>query len=156
MRVASGLLMSGTLLAFGAALAGSAEPGPGKPAIQWQTDLHAAHRLAVKQNKPMLLVFGADWCGYCKKMERTTLADPRMLRYINATFVPVHLDADKDKKVASILEVEALPCTIVLSPEADLLGRIVGFEEPEGLYKKLSEAKELQTRISQASGEGRQ
>ena len=88
----------------------------------------------------------------CKKLEKTTLRDPDMVRYINATFVPVHIDVDKQKRVAEILEVESLPCTIVLSPEADLLGRFEGFDKPAGLHKKLAAAKKLQGRVAAASG----
>ncbi|MGD9854341.1 MAG: thioredoxin family protein [Planctomycetaceae bacterium] len=124
----------------------------GKSGLQWQPDLHTAHALAVRDNKPLLLVFGAEWCGWCKKLEKNTLGDPQMVEYINRTFVPIHIDVDQQKKVAEILEVESLPCTIVLSPEADLLGRFEGFDKPEGLYKKLAAAKQLQERVAPAAG----
>lgn len=120
--------------------------------LNWQPDLHTAHALAVRENKPLLLVFGAEWCGWCKKLEKSTLGDPQMVKYVNATFIPVHIDVDHQKKVAEILEVESLPCTIVLSPNADLLGRFEGFDKPAGFYKKLEAAKKLQDRVSPASG----
>lgn len=125
--------------------------GP-KNGLQWQPDIYQAHKLAVESGKPMLLVFGADWCVFCKKLEQTTLAEPEMVKYINANFVPVHVDVDKEKKVASILDVKSLPCTIVLSPDADLLGRIEGYEKSPSLYRKLASAKQRQTAISPASG----
>ena len=130
----------------------AAEPQPTQPTgLVWQADLYSAHKLAVRDGKPMLLVFGAEWCGWCKKLEKSTLGDPQMVRYINSTFVPVHIDVDEQKKVAEILEVETLPCTIVLSPDADLLGRLEGFDNPPGLYQKLAAAKKLQDRVSQTS-----
>jgi thiol:disulfide interchange protein len=125
----------------------------GQPGLEWQPDLHSAHRLAVQSNKPMLLVFGAEWCGWCKRLEKTTLEDPHMVEYINSTFVPIRIDVDQQKRVAEILEVSALPCTIVLSPQADLLGRIEGFELPADLYKKLAAAKKRQEHVSPASAQ---
>ncbi len=112
-----------------------------EPALKWQADLQAAHKVATAQNKPMLLVFGADWCHYCKKLERETLNSKELANYVNQTFVPVHIDVDKDKKVAQILKVSGLPCSIVLSPNADLLGRIDGFHKVSPFHKQLEAAR---------------
>jgi thiol-disulfide isomerase/thioredoxin len=101
--------------------------GPANKAIAWQSSLQDAHKIALQQNKPMMLVFGAEWCGYCKKLEKTTLSNPQLSKYINSTFVSVHVDVDEEEKVAKILEVKSLPCTIILSPNADLLGSEADF-----------------------------
>ncbi len=119
--------------------------GPENQAIAWQKSLKDAHKVAVQQNKPMMLVFGAEWCGFCKKLEKTTLSNPQLAKYINSTFVSVHIDVDDEEKVAKILEVKSLPCTIILSPEADLLGRFEGFLETAPMYQKLVSAKKLHT-----------
>ncbi|SFI16949.1 thioredoxin family protein [Planctomicrobium piriforme] len=123
---------------------GAAKPPAGAPAgIKWHTSLQTAHKQAVAENKPLLIVFGAEWCGFCKKLEKQTLNTPELSKYINDTFVAVHLDLDKEKKIGEILEVHALPCTIVLSPNADLLGRINGYETAAPFQKKLVAAREL-------------
>ena len=75
----------------------------------------------------MMIVFGAEWCTYCRKMEQTTLTDPSLIHSVNENYIPVHLDFDDERKIAEILEVDRLPCTVFLSPRADLLGRMVGF-----------------------------
>jgi len=111
--------------------------------ITWQTNLKAVHKVAREQNKPMMLVFGAEWCGYCKKLEKTTLENPQLSKYINSTFVSVHIDVDDEEKIAQILEVKSLPCTIILSPGADLLGRFEGYMQPAPMYQKLASANKL-------------
>lgn len=123
-------------------LFGSRQERPKKQDIQWQTDLFAAHKLSQQHNKPMLIVFGAEWCGYCKKMEAQTLTQPEVAGYINAHFIPVHLDADKEERVTKILEIESLPCSVVLSPNADLLGRIDGYVAAETFQRRLSASRE--------------
>ena len=143
------LLLGLILLGFCGVMATAAGP---KNGLNWQADIFAAHKVSLRDGKPMLLVFGADWCVFCKKLEQTTLAEPEMVKYINQNFVPVHLDVDKDKKVASILEIKSLPCTVVLSPNADLLGRIEGYEKAPSLYRKLAAAKQQQARVAPASG----
>jgi thiol:disulfide interchange protein len=137
-----------TVLLGGAiALVRAEEPATAR-AIHWQPDLHTAHGVAVKEHKPILLVFGAEWCGFCKKLEQTTLSERDLVRYINDTFVAVHLDADKDTRACEILEVSSLPCTVVLSADADLLEKFVGYFETGDYYKKLAAAKQLHTRLA--------
>ncbi|QDU36635.1 thiol:disulfide interchange protein precursor [Maioricimonas rarisocia] len=140
-------LLAVTLL-VGTAVSALSAAAPEGTGITWQTDLRKAHETAVRENKPMLIVFGADWCGYCKKLERETLANPQMVKYVNAEFVPVHLDADKDKEALDILEVRGLPCSVVLSPNADLLGRIEGYQKTAPYYSKLVSARRLHTGVA--------
>lgn len=133
----------------------AAMPGePEKSKIAWQTDLKAAHKVAVKQQKPMLVVFGAEWCVYCKKLESETLERPGMAEYVRKEFVPVHLDFDQSAEIAEVLDVKALPCTVILSPEADLLGRIDGYVKAADYQATLNKAQRLQARIRQAQYSG--
>ncbi len=103
-----GFLAASAVLAVAGSLVSAAEAPPG--GIHWQTDLNAAHRLSLQTQKPMLFVFGADWCTWCKKLEKSTLTDRELVAYINANFVPIHIDADRDPRVVQILEAESLPC----------------------------------------------
>ncbi len=115
--------------------------------IQWQTDLNEAHQQAVLENRPMLLVFDADWCKYCDKMDEATFKDSSVANYVNEKFVPVHLDLDDNMKIAEILEIERIPCTIALSPRADLLGRVVGYVNTVQYRETLGRVRALQARV---------
>jgi thioredoxin-like negative regulator of GroEL len=118
--------------------------------VRWKTDLKAAQKEAQKTDRPMLIVFGAEWCTHCGRFERTTLSDPAMAAAINRDFVPVRLDFDKEQKTAEVMDVEALPCTVVLSPEADLLIRVVGAKPASEFQGVLKQAKVEHTRIRTA------
>lgn len=115
--------------------------------IQWQTDLNEAHQQAVIENRPMLLVFDADWCKYCDKMDNATFKDSSVANYVNEKFVPVHLDLADNMKIAEILEIERIPCTIALSPRADLLGRVVGYVNTVQYRETLGRVRALQARV---------
>ena len=117
--------------------------------LRWQTSLKSAQKLALQQDKPMLIVFGASWCTYCHKLERETLADQRVVALIERDFIPVHLDFDKDSKIAKILEVERLPCTVFLSPQADLLHRTEGFANVKEFQSTLSTALDRRSEVQQ-------
>ncbi len=44
--------------------------------------------------KPMILDFYTDWCGWCKKMMKTTYANQSIAQYINTNFYPVKFNAE--------------------------------------------------------------
>jgi thioredoxin-related protein len=119
------------------------EPHAGRPAgnIAWFHDLFEAHKVSADSGRPMLIVFGAEWCHFCKEMDKTTLHDPTMVAYVEANFIPVHLDADRDKRIAEILKIKPIPCTVVLSPNADLLAKIVGYQEVAQYHGELEKSR---------------
>ena len=136
---------------FGATLASvySIADAP-KPTVRWQQKLMQAHKESVATNKPLMLVFTADWCTYCRKLERETLSDAKMVNYVNDTFVPIHVDLDKNRRIADILEVKSVPCTVVLSPEADLLGKLTGYVDSKTYFSTLTKARKIQDKIQLA------
>jgi len=115
--------------------------------IVWRTDLMVAHHEAKTVNRPLLITFGADWCGYCQRMEQGTLASPDIAQYVNRSFVPVKLDIEKHAEIARILEVKRIPCMIAISPQADLLGRMTGCVETDQFRDTLARIEELHRRI---------
>ncbi|QDU11807.1 thioredoxin family protein [Gimesia aquarii] len=115
--------------------------------INWHTDLETAHQASLKSNKPIFIVFDASWCTYCRKLEKDTLSDPRMAKYLNQAFEPVHLDFDKDREIANVLKVKSIPCTVILSSEADLLARQIGYSKVPRYHAMLEKARKLQAVI---------
>ena len=63
--------------------------------IPWSTDIEDALQRATENGQPVLMEFTADWCGYCKKMEKTTFTDPDVAQRISRNFVAVKVDADQ-------------------------------------------------------------
>jgi len=114
------------------------------PSIQWIYDLKSAQAQSLATGKPMLIVCGGPWCLYCKKLEKEVLGHPTIAKYINKTFIAVHLDSDKDQRAVQILEVKSLPTTVILSPEADLLGTVEGFVKPRDYASVLKQSVDFQ------------
>lgn len=113
---------------------------PTAPKIRWHNDLKTAYKIGKTRDKPLLILFSATWCTYCHKLIRESLGDKKMVEFVESQFVPVLLDFDKDNKVAKILEVESLPCTVVLSPQADLLLQVNGFQKTVAYRETLQTA----------------
>jgi len=134
----------------GASFVGAAEPVQRAGELTWHTDLVKAHQVAVTSKKPMLLVFSSKNCVYCRKLESVTLTDVNVHKLLVREFVPVKLDLYRDARIAKILEIDAVPSSIILTPEADLVGRITGFVEPVRYEQELKKARALQARLQRA------
>jgi hypothetical protein len=132
---------------------GDAWPAVGKDTQQssgvaWFHDLYEAHRVSAATGRPMLIVFGAEWCHYCRQLDNTTLKSPEIVSYISSNFVPVHLDADKDARVAQILKAKPIPCTVVLGPSADLMGRSFGYQDVQHYYVELEKMRQRYVKLA--------
>jgi thioredoxin-related protein len=129
---------------------GDAQPaGNQYQGVAWFHDLYEAHKASASTGKPMLIVFGAPWCHYCRELETKTLTNPQLAGYIESNFIPVHLDKDKDKRVADILKVKSIPCTVVLSPEAHMVAKNLGYEEVQPYFTQLEKARQQYVRMQQ-------
>lgn len=121
---------------------GQAKPTskPTATSIQWHTSLRTAHKVAVAKDQPILVVVGGPNCGYCRKLEKETLADTTISESIRKKFVAVHLDFERDRELCDSLEIDALPTVLVLSHEADVLGEHVGFCKKDKFSKLLKDS----------------
>lgn len=66
----------------------------GESRIQWKT--WAELESALAQNpRPVLLFFHADWCEYCKKIERVVFTKPDVIDKINKNYYAVSMDVER-------------------------------------------------------------
>jgi YHS domain-containing protein/thioredoxin-related protein len=106
--------------------------------VNWLTDVEPALKSANESGRLVLLKFTADWCGYCKKMERETFARPAVADLVNQQFVPVLVDADKYQALVKHLKISGLPAILIVSPEMVILERISGYQTEDKLLPILN------------------
>jgi thiol:disulfide interchange protein len=56
--------------------------------------------LAKKENKRVLLQFGANWCGWCHKLHKLCQTDAEITAKLKESFVVVLVDVNKDHNSA--------------------------------------------------------
>jgi thioredoxin-like negative regulator of GroEL len=114
--------------------AGAARAAP----IAWQKDIRMALRTSSEEGKPLMVMVGAGWCGYCYKMLQQTFPDPALALRVNGQFVPVLIDADEQAELVQKLRVDAMPTVLVISPERRIVGRFAGFQTAAQLAARLA------------------
>lgn len=107
--------------------------------MPWRASLAVAATEAESSGKPILLKFTADWCVYCKKMEKEILSQPEVIQYVEERFVPVLVDADENKALLKKLEVTTLPTIVVITPDLKRVERLKGYQTADNLRQFLNE-----------------
>ncbi|MBU6455059.1 MAG: thioredoxin family protein [Cyanobacteria bacterium REEB67] len=111
--------------------------------VNWRSDYDSALAEARQQSKPLLIVFSADWCQPCQTMASTTYSDLQVCTELNKSFVPVHLDMDKEPaiRLGRSFGITGVPTAIVLSAkDQSLKNRMDGFSGPDRYLKWLKKA----------------
>jgi len=105
----------------GAQSAASAWPQPLSPVLK------AGIEAARVQGKPLLLAFGAEWCGPCKAMNRKVFPHPKVASAMEHWLL-VRIDADEHRDLARAFSVSALPTYIAISDQGEERGRKMGLQ----------------------------
>jgi YHS domain-containing protein/thiol-disulfide isomerase/thioredoxin len=109
------------------------------PAAVWKTDFAAAEAEAKSLNCPLVVQFHATkWCAPCRQMEREVLDTASVLKALDAGFVAVKVDFDKNAKVNGRFKIEKVPTALIISPEGKVLYRNEGYVSSSKYMAKLS------------------
>jgi len=63
--------------------------------VAWQTSWGQAAPAAARENRPILIDFGASWCPACQWMDGNVWSDPMIAQEIAQNYVPLLADVDK-------------------------------------------------------------
>ena len=128
--------------------------------VDWET--------AVERNKtdkrPFIVDIYTDWCGFCKKMDRTTFTDPEVIKYINEHFHAIKFNAEQKEPIvwegktfewvnhgrrgvntlaASLLDGKlGYPSFVYLNEDMQRIMIAPGYKTPEMIMKELVYSKE--------------
>lgn len=66
--------------------------------IQWM-DFEEAVAACAEHPKKIFVDVYTNWCGWCKRMDQTTFADPAVAKYMNENFYAVKFNAERTDAV---------------------------------------------------------
>ena len=88
------------------------------PWREWSEDAFDAARA---QGKPVLLTLGATWCHWCHVMDQNAYSDERVIRLVNAGFIPVRVDVDQRPDISLRYNQGTYPSVAFLSGDGEFL-----------------------------------
>jgi thioredoxin-related protein len=123
--------------------------------LVWQ-EWNAGYEKAVKENKIVLVDAYTEWCGWCKKMDRDTYANPEVIKKINQHFVPIKFNPEvpysnykvgtqtvNNQQLYGMLtqgKSTGFPTTYYITPSKNALSIDVGYKGPADFLKVLDAA----------------
>ncbi|MBK0402809.1 DUF255 domain-containing protein [Adhaeribacter sp. BT258] len=114
--------------------------------IKWIT-FQEAEKLNKKQPRKILVDIYTDWCGWCKKMDKSTFSDAKTAAYVNKHYYAVKLNAETKEEIVlngktyrfktdwGVNEIAAellqgkmgYPSTVYLDEKFNMLAPVMGF-----------------------------
>jgi len=97
------------------------------PTDWWEKDYHTGIELAKRQNKPALLCFSKQNAPFCSYMWQNVYNRHDVKKYVEANFIPILIDVDKQPEIAKRYNVTSYPTHYVECPDTNQIdGPFIG------------------------------
>jgi uncharacterized protein YyaL (SSP411 family) len=128
----------------GSEASSSPESGRAKSGALTWGHLSAETFARARAERRIVLIDGsAQWCHWCRVMEATTYRDPEVRRLLAERFLPVKVDVDTRPDFEERYRAWGWPATVLLTPEAEEIGKYRGYVPPEKFLEILRAAASL-------------
>ncbi len=111
--------------------------------IRW-TDLEEGLAEAKRTGRPLLVDVQTRWCGWCRKMDKATYADPAVREFVGRKFIAARVDAEDDdsrvdyggvesthRQFADSFRITGYPTTLFFAADGALVTQVPGFVKPD-------------------------
>lgn len=112
-----------TLLSLGASV-------QAQDRIQWTGDLDQALKTAANYRQLVFLHFWSENCAPCVTLERRVFNRPEVIRSIHNAYVPVKINVNQTRELATHFRITQWPTDIILTPDGKEIFRGVSSQDP--------------------------
>jgi YHS domain-containing protein len=98
--------------------------------VLWRDDYGSALEEAGAANRLLWIQFTGPWCPNCTRMERDSFPDPAIVEHSHSSFLPLKLRSDVNEQLVAAFNLTAIPATIVVAPNRDVIGLHQGYMGP--------------------------
>ncbi|HYE63334.1 MAG TPA: thioredoxin family protein [Phycisphaerales bacterium] len=111
-----------------------------------------AKQQSIDEKRLLVVDSMADWCPPCKKMDKTTWVDPKVVEWFAANAIAFQFDTDKQPELAQQFAIELLPTTIILKDGKEI-DRDTGYKSAAELIAWLEDVKQGKTKAAEREQE---
>ena len=91
-------------------------------------------------NRLLWIQFTGPWCPNCTRMERDSFPSPTIIEHSERSFVPLKLASDLNAELVAAFNLTAIPATVIVAPNRDIISFHQGYLGPEELDGLLRES----------------
>ena len=117
--------------------------------LSWTTSYSAGLRRARQEERPAIVDFHSESCGWCRLMERESYADAQVVATLT-NYVCIKVDVGEDAETAMAFGIQSVPRTVIINRRGDVVGDHIGYLPVERFREILGAAAEYEN----ASPEG--
>lgn len=83
------------------------------------------------EKKKAFVHFTAEWCGYCREMDRKTFREAEIVAALNRDFIAIRVDFDREPATAQLFKVKGLPDSWFIAENGEIIGHRPGYIPPD-------------------------
>jgi uncharacterized protein YyaL (SSP411 family) len=117
----------------------------GEVSLVWASLTPETFARAKTEHRIVLIDGSAEWCHWCHVMDATTYRDPKVRKLLAARFLPVKVDIDAEPDFEERYHDWGWPATVLMTPEAEEIGRYKGYMPPAKFLEVLEDAASAST-----------
>lgn len=102
---------------------------PSKPTLKtniYYDEYEQCLKLAQAYDKNLVLIFGAEWCPYCKALKQDLKNIPAFAKYIVC-----FIDTDKNETLIKQYRIKGLPISVIIDSKEKELSRKTGYKNKD-------------------------